>query len=64
MDIKDLEVRLYFLAGQLEEAKLTYKNAMGEIERANKEEAKRKSESVTADTGHTIHAGEQSSVPA
>ena len=44
MELKELEMRMYFLAGQLEEAKKHYKDAMGEIERANKEQTKRTTE--------------------
>lgn len=37
MDIKQLEVRMYYLAGQLEEAKKIYKDAMQELEKQQKE---------------------------
>jgi hypothetical protein len=45
MEIKDLEVRMYFLAGQLEEAKKFYKDAMAEIEKTN--EVKKTEKPVT-----------------
>jgi len=60
MEIKELEVRMYFLAGQLEEAKKIYKDAVGEIERANKEQTKRKAESESANSGQTVLVGEPS----
>ncbi len=54
MDIKGLEMRMYFLAGQLEEAKKFYKEAMVEIEKSTKEQDK---ETVTANSGETVSVG-------
>ena len=57
MEIKDLEARMYFLAGQLEEAKKIYKDALGEIERVNKEQADKQAETATANSGETVSVG-------
>lgn len=46
MNIEDLKARVYFLAGQLEEAKKMFNDAVQEIERENKQLAKSKEESV------------------
>ncbi len=62
MDIKELEVRIYILAGQLEEAKRIYQAAQGEIERDNKEQANRSAETVTANSGQTVSVGEPAKV--
>jgi hypothetical protein len=61
MEIKELEARMYYLAGQLDEAKKIYRDALGEIERANKEQAKREAETKAAINGSPIPVGE--SVP-
>lgn len=59
MDIKNLEVRMYYLAGQLEEAKKIYKDAMGEIERANKEQAEREAKAAVANNDKAVSEREQ-----
>ncbi len=62
MDIKELEVRIYVLAGQLEEAKRIYQAAQGEIERVNKEQANRSAKTTTANSGETVFVGEPAAV--
>lgn len=67
MEIKELEARMYFLAGQLEEAKKFYKEALGEIERANRAEANkkqtdRKPETITSPSDSTVSFGEPTTV--
>ncbi len=42
MEIKELEIRMYILAGQLEEAKIVYKNALAELDRITKEKEVKK----------------------
>ncbi len=55
MDIKNLEIRIYVLAGQLEEAKRIYKEAITEV---NELENKKQTKSESVDTGKTVVAGE------
>lgn len=62
MEIKELEARMYFLAGQLEESKITYRNALGEIERANKEQANRQAKEESAKSNQAVPSGESAAV--
>ena len=48
MDIKNLEVRMYYLAGQLDEAKKIYKEAVAELEKINKETEEKQVEAVVS----------------
>ena len=59
MKLEDIRDRMYFLAGQLEEAKLNFKNALGEIERAEKEQANRQSENKPTNADAAVLVGEQ-----
>lgn len=62
MELKNLEARMYFLAGQLEEAKNVYKNAVGEMERVNKEQANRSTETTSSGQGSTVSMGEPAQI--
>lgn len=54
MEIQKLQSRVYYLAGALEEAQRVYKEALGEIDAANKKQTDSKSDTVVTRTPITI----------
>lgn len=70
MEIKDLEIRMYVLAGQLEEAKKIYKDAVLEIEkierteRAKKEQPNTESKTIASGSDSTVSITESAEIPA
>ncbi len=57
MDIETLKVRVYFLAGQLEEAKKVYTDAIGELSAANKKSADEVSTTESTSGGKVVRNG-------
>jgi hypothetical protein len=62
MQIEDLKARIYFLAGQLEEAKKYYADALGEIERATKEQAVKPTGSNDTGSNCAVPCGDSTDV--
>ncbi len=56
MELKELEVRVYVLVGQLEEAKRMYETARREID-ASKKQANEGASTQTTDSAQTISVG-------
>ena len=60
MDTEVLKMRVYFLAGQLEEAKKVFTDAMGEISAANKKQAEPSTNTETAAGAKVVCSGDES----
>lgn len=59
MEIKQLEARMYFLAGQLEESKKIFKDAVEDIQKQERELAKKEQPNTES---KTIASGSDSKV--
>lgn len=58
MEIENLKARMYFLAGQLEEAKKVYGDALREIDELKKKSDIQETDTASTNGGKTVYSGD------